>query len=400
MKRSSRSRGQANFLKIAVAKDEGTNVQKIVVPRSDATGNQSKRRRLSISDPTASFVITPPAIDDLSLREQQLSTAISQFCAIEKVLNTYNQKKRIPDWDSVRDGAIRFCGSDIQISDVNLIVDIYPQAYVLLWRIIDPERRIFELCIKLPSEFLGKLETRSNIFRYCRVRSSQLFASLELNCIRIALLTPFSPPRREKIAEWSLLNPGDQPFVVLASCIPAKPIVSTKVESINRTSKVVLKSLAHEASERRKDIETANKPLGTNGIDNLEKLRERAIMRDKTKDLRAIEELQAKKILDTKNRFLSLPSLCDALRSKCLANNRTCIKTSDLMRHLITELFLTQKELSQRLSILTGIIPEFITVVPADDLVPVSTVRLNLQVPYGLVRKKVLSYVLSVSNET
>jgi hypothetical protein len=270
----------------------------------------------------------------------------------------------------------------------------------LLAYIIDPERRIFELCIKLPSEFLGKLETRSNIFRYHRVQNDEQTASAKLYFIQTALLTPFFLPSREKIAEWSQLNPGDQPFVVRASCIPAKPIISTKVESVNRTSKLFLKSLAHEASERRKDIETAKKPLGTNGIDNLEKLRERAIMRDKTKDLREIEELQAKKVLDTKNRFLSLPSLCDALRSKCLANNRTCIKTSDLMRHLITELFLTQKELSQRLSILTGIIPEFITVVPADDLVPVSTVKLNLQVPYGLVRKKVLSYVVSVSNET
>ena len=166
MKRSSRSRGQANFLKIAVANDEKTNVQRTIVPRSEAGGNQPKRQRLSILDPAASFVITPPAIDELSLRDQQLSTTVSQFSAIEKVLNTYNQKKRIPDWDSVRDGAIRFCGSDIQLSDIDLIVDIYPQAYVLLWRIIDPERKLFELCIKLPSEFLGKLETRSNIFRY------------------------------------------------------------------------------------------------------------------------------------------------------------------------------------------------------------------------------------------
>lgn len=166
MKRSSRSRGQANFLKIVVAKEEKKNGQKIVVPRIEAPGNQPKRQRLPILDPAASFIITPPAIDNLRLRDQQLSTAVSQFCALEKVLNTYNQKKRIPDWDSVRDGAIRICGSDIQLSDINLIFEIYPQAYVLLWRIIDPERRIFELCIKLPSEFLGKLETRSNIFRY------------------------------------------------------------------------------------------------------------------------------------------------------------------------------------------------------------------------------------------
>ena len=187
---------------------------------------------------------------------------------------------------------------------------------------------------------------------------------------------------------------------MVASCIPAKPIIATKIEAISKTSKCTVRSLAHEASARRKDIETANRPLSSNGVDNLETLRERAIMRDKTKDLRAIEELKAKKELDTKNRFSSLPSLCDALRSKCLANNRTCMKTSELMKHLIAELFLTQKELTQRLSILTGIIPEFITMIPADDLVPVSTVRLNLQVPYGAIRKKVLSYVISVSRDT
>ena len=171
MKRASRSRGQANILKIVVARNDGQNTDKIPI---EITGNQPKRQRLQMSDQAASFIITPPVAEELNQRDRQLFTVVSQFCAIEKVLNTYNQKKRIPDWVSVREGAVRFCGADIQLSDIDLITDIYPEAYLLLWRIIDPDRRIFELCIKLPSEYLGKLETRSNIFRYQNVRCTAL----------------------------------------------------------------------------------------------------------------------------------------------------------------------------------------------------------------------------------
>ena len=127
-------------------------------------------------------------------------------------------------------------------------------------------------------------------------------------------------------------------------------------------------------------------------------MRDQIILRDQTKEIKTAELLREKNILDAKNRILSLPSLCDTLRSKCLMDNRTCLKISELLRLLVSELFLTRSELSQRLDILKSIIPEFLTVVPADNILPVCTVRLNLQTPYSVVRKKVMAYVLKASH--
>ena len=89
----------------------------------------------------------------------------SIFCAIEKVLNTLHQKKRIPDWETVKECTIRSCGLNLLLSDINTILEIYPEAYILNWRTLDADKNLFELCIKLPHCFLGKLETRSSIFR-------------------------------------------------------------------------------------------------------------------------------------------------------------------------------------------------------------------------------------------
>lgn len=124
-------------------------------------------------------------------------------------------------------------------------------------------------------------------------------------------------------------------------------------------------------------------------------LREKAMMKDKLKEIHAKELEKQKKITDLKNRVISLPSLCDALRSKCLSTNRTSIKKSDLLNMMTTELNLNQRELSERLLMLSQIVPEFITIVPADNIVPISTFRINLSTLYKEVKNKVTTYVSS-----
>ena len=98
-------------------------------------------------------------------REIQFPLLISQFNAIEKVLNNLYSKRRIADWNTVKDAATRFCGGEVFLSDVNTIMDIYPGAYSIYWRKPTAERKVAELCLKLPNESIGKFETRSNTFR-------------------------------------------------------------------------------------------------------------------------------------------------------------------------------------------------------------------------------------------
>ena len=204
-----------------------------------------------------------------------------------------------------------------------------------------------------------------------------------------------SPYIREKFEEWCLTNHGDPSAAGNANLIPPKPdgLQHSIVKKATTHSVTLLASLA---LERRNIAEVENQPRVGSGVDNLSRLREMAIMRDKSKDLRAIEELEAKVKIESRNRTLSLSSLCDALRSKCLAANRTRIKTSELMQHLTSELSLTKTELLLRLHILADVVPEFLTFVPGDHIVPVSTVQLHLQAPYGAVRKKIVEYISSV----
>lgn len=150
MKRDRRSRGLANLQQLSDIKFEKIQVQ-------------PKKQRVTAQ----SFAPAARAVEDdcANTRTNQLFTLSQHFCAIEKVLYTLNQKKRLPDWETVREGATRFSGSEIKLADIDMILDVYPAAYQLTWRTVDARRNISELCIKLPHEFLGKLESRSEMFR-------------------------------------------------------------------------------------------------------------------------------------------------------------------------------------------------------------------------------------------
>lgn len=196
---------------------------------------------------------------------------------------------------------------------------------------------------------------------------------------------------REKFEEWCLVSNGESPVAIKASLIPPKPdgLQNSVMKKASTHSVTVIASMA---LERRNAAHLEKQPECVSGVENLSRLREIAITRDKSKELRAVEELEEKLKLESKNRVASLPSLCDALRSKCLVANKSRTKTSVLMQHLVSELFLTKKELLSRLHILAEVVPEFLLFIPADHIVPVSTIQLNLQAPYGEVRKKIIAY--------
>ena len=196
---------------------------------------------------------------------------------------------------------------------------------------------------------------------------------------------------REKFEEWCSASNGESPVATKASLIPPKPDGLQK-SVIKKTSTHSVTVIASMALERRNAAQLDKQSGCVCGVENLSRLREIAITRDKSKELRAVEELGEKLNLESKNRVASLPSLCDALRSKCLVGNKSRTKTSVLMQHLVSELFLTKKELLSRLHILAEVVPEFLLFIPADHIVPVSTVQLNLQAPYGEVRKKIIAY--------
>lgn len=200
---------------------------------------------------------------------------------------------------------------------------------------------------------------------------------------------------RGNLDEWCLLNPNDQRIVAKLTSIPPKP--QNRMDILRNTCAV--SKIALLAEEERHNLEVGQKinSLST-GMVSLNESKLLAEKRYCSKDLLALQLLNQQNMVTLKNRIVSLPSLCDALRSKCMSSNRTCMKTSDLMQIMTAELFLTKKELMNRLCLLTGIIPEFITILPGDDIVAVSVIRLNLQANYSLIRKKIISHVNSTNS--
>jgi hypothetical protein len=195
---------------------------------------------------------------------------------------------------------------------------------------------------------------------------------------------------RENIDEWCLLHPNDSKIVATFTSIPPKP--HNQIENLRKG--MCVSKIALLAEEERHSLERHSSSTGLASLNESKLLAEKRFC---NKDILAMQLLNQQNVITLKNRIASLPSLCDALRSKCMNANRTSMKTSDLMQTMTSELFLTKKELMNRLCLLTGIIPEFITILPRDDIVAFSVIRLNLQANYGLIRKKIITYVNSTN---
>jgi hypothetical protein len=198
---------------------------------------------------------------------------------------------------------------------------------------------------------------------------------------------------RENIDEWCFLHPNDSKIVATFTSIPPKP--QNQIENLRKG--ICVSKIALIAEEERHSLEVHKTHSSSTGLASLNESKLLAEKRFCNKDLLALQLLNQQNIITLKNRILSLPSLCDALRSKCMNANRTSMKTNDLMQTMTSELFLTKKELMNRLCLLTSIIPEFITILPGDDIVAFSVIRLNLQANYGLIRKKIRTYVNSTN---
>lgn len=96
-------------------------------------------------------------------RDNHTKQLIAQFSALDRVLY---QKKKIVDWETLREAVVRTCGFEILLTDLDAILEVYPMAYSLYWQIDKLNQRLFQLSIRLPKESVGKTETRLNIFRY------------------------------------------------------------------------------------------------------------------------------------------------------------------------------------------------------------------------------------------
>jgi hypothetical protein len=210
-------------------------------------------------------------------------------------LNSLHKKNRVPVWTTVKEAAVKNCGSAVLESDIDIILEIDPDAYLLSWQLIAGSRSTFSLLVNLPAGSLGKLETRLKHFRYFKGR--RMIANL---CILSTNLHKCCI-NREKLDDWCGIHPGDHPIAVVTTHIPAKPDTSSTVVNDLKCSISSVSAVASLALERRNALELFNNNLGTNGKLDLESLRDRAIQRDLNKATRESEQLRDRKELEMRS---------------------------------------------------------------------------------------------------
>lgn len=198
---------------------------------------------------------------------------------------------------------------------------------------------------------------------------------------------------RNSLDDWYSCHPESDSVVSSCSHIPPIPVTT---DNINQTTVINSKRAGYTASaiasialEKRKSGHEHDHALLSGGLEGLRHLAE---IRERNKDQNEAEKRKEKSDGELRTRLVSICVLCDALRSKCMMNNRVSIKTTDIINQLSKELSILPKELMIRLQLLTSIVPEYLTIVQPDNVVSFSVVRFNMQVSYDQVRKKLASY--------
>jgi hypothetical protein len=106
-------------------------------------------------------------------------------------------------------------------------------------------------------------------------------------------------------------------------------------------------------------------------------------------------EQQCQSSLRCLNRAICLPSLCDAVRAHCLHRNKNIFLVDEFATLMTMTCTLTSLRLLNEPSIdliehLSVTVPEFISLVPPDDLIDQPFVRVNIDTPYNTLRQKLM----------
>ena len=120
----------------------------------------------------------------------------------------------------------------------------------------------------------------------------------------------------------------------------------------------------------------------------MEQLRLLAAERGRKHAEQSASTAAAKALTERKGQLKSLPAIADSLRSIVRLRNRMSHPLQDILSSLAPQLRFSKQALLSRLVLLTDAAPEFLSLFPANDIVPVATLKINMDAPYGAVRSK------------
>ena len=337
----------------------------------------------------------PRSAEDVEAEELELqqSRVKSNFRKLELVLKTLRTGGKVSAWEVVCSSVEQMSSDSFDLEDLAVIISIWPEAFSCTWRVAssDPSKPkalhlIVTAALSQPTgSFTGgtRSQNRMNHFNFLLAQWIETNKGVKMDA---AAALGVLPQRPLTFAGGGGEVAGGSPGVARSGTA-----ASAAVKSPKRKSALSQFSLS-ERQELQARNSTSHVPVERSAASvsgGIEQLRLEAIERERASKLREehlqLERQRAANIATLK----ALLPLCDALRSLALSRNkRSSFVTTELLRELVLSLRISEAELKTRLAKVAEELPEFLTLLPADERVSVETVRVNLVVEYAEVRRK------------
>jgi hypothetical protein len=310
--------------------------------------------------------------------DEQLEKLYNDFKYLDSVLHTISNRNELASFSKIKEGIEQLSSLSFTLEDMSIIMLLFPKSFNIIWKevsIINYETnamtKTMTMCLFASDDWIKDYNNENGQLIRPTIMNRSKYFKKTLDTIK-----------ESRKGSTDTIQPD-------LSIFPPKPDVSTNFNT-KQTEALALAKIAKDkkrklltiADEELKEIEN----VGTSGLDSIRQLAEK---RQKAQVENDEKKNADNKLLERNTRIKSLPSICDALRSLCISTSRNIRPMKELVNTLASDFRLQPKELHQRLKLLHDVAPEFINILPADNIVNITTVRINLDCPYGQVRDKI-----------
>jgi len=348
--------------------------------RNDHQSNSNSNTSNIIDNSTIQTSIVIVTLND------QLEKLFTDFKYLDSVIHNINNRNEIGTFNKIKEGIEQLSSSSFTLEDMSIILLIFPKSFNIIWKEVsimnyetNNKTKTMSMCMIASNEWINDYNNDNNDNK-TSIRPTVMNRLKYFKKILDGI-------KESRQGSSDLIQPDLNVF-------PPKPDVNVNTNN-QQTEALALAKIAKErkrklltiADEELKEIDNDGTSGGTtSGLDNIRKLAEK---RQKTQQDNDEKKNIDKKAIEMNTRMKSLPSICDALRSLCISSSRNIRPMNELINTLAPDLRLQSKEFHQRLLLLHDVAPEFINILPPDNIVNVTTVRINLDCPYGQVREKI-----------
>ena len=187
--------------------------------------------------------------------------------------------------------------------------------------------------------------------------------------------------------------------ISIHTAIPPNPLSSTGSTVVQKTSSEAVIALASQASlAKQKELSNVLLESDSNGTNKLDKLKTAVLQRNSERTAILDKEAAVKAAELEYQRFRCLPAFCDLIRMMFNRKRKTVISMPEFMKTLTEETTIGIEEYKKRLYLVCDIIPDFLTLIPPDDISPDEFLKVNVYCNYKECMERLHCHIETVIN--